>query len=611
MVHRVAATLLGFLGLAAPAAVAQSCADGTVGSGAGPETDVLFINGSSGLPGSRIVPVGVGEPITVRLDSARGGPIQGRYVVWVWTGPPSSPVSLVARGQLLGCLVNPAPVHSGASPQPIFCLRGTGVPPIACGSVTEVASPPTAPWAIARSRGSTSPRVFTLQGVLEDDQAANATGYSVTNAVTLVVGSEGRAPFVPPPPGGAATRYVSPSGSDSNDGLTPATAWRNLQHAADSAGPGDVVKIADGSYSRFTITVSGMEASPVILRATGAGAVIDNGTSSSTSPDRRDAIKIDSCTYLIVHGLRTVNAFRSGVRITNSLHVTVQAGVFANGGTWGIFTDYSDDVSLVGNECYGSVREHGIYHSNSGDRAIIRGNFCHDNNACGIQINADPAQQNPDLGTRGDGIAENCIVERNRCEGNGAAGGAALNFASIRSCTIRNNLLVNNLGQSGIVLWDDGFSPQYGSKDNRVFQNTVVFASGQGRFCLALRNGSTGNHAINNVFRGGRRGSISFRSDCLPGFVEDFNLCSSADGYGLFEDDETGTTYTLSQWQAISGGAVHDVIASPAFSDAASGNFTLAAGSPGVDQGTGTGVRGTHDGGPRPIGLYDMGCFER
>jgi hypothetical protein len=43
----------------------------------------------------------------------------------------------------------------------------------------------------------------------------------------------GSAPFIPPAPTGAATRYVSPTGNDANNGLTSATAWRNLQKAAD------------------------------------------------------------------------------------------------------------------------------------------------------------------------------------------------------------------------------------------------------------------------------------------------------------------------------------------------------------------------------------------
>jgi len=36
--------------------------------------------------------------------------------------------------------------------------------------------------------------------------------------------------------------------------------------------------------------------------------------------------------------------------------------------------------------------KHGIYHSNSGDRPTLRGNYCHDNAGAGIHMNADASQ---------------------------------------------------------------------------------------------------------------------------------------------------------------------------------------------------------------------------
>ncbi|MBI3843422.1 MAG: right-handed parallel beta-helix repeat-containing protein [Planctomycetes bacterium] len=588
---------------------AQDCGAGTVDGAAGPRA-VLFVNGSAGLPGSHVVGVDLVTPITLHLDAAPGGPATARYLLWLWNGPASNAGDLVVSGQTLGCLVNPTPLRAGALPQPVRCLRGVGSMPTECG-VPQRATPSTAPFTITRRRGVGAPGVFTVQGIIEDASAANSSGFSVTNAVTLVASGGGSAPFVPPPPGGTATRYVAPTGSDAANGTTPQTAWRSLQWAADHVSPGDVVDVADGHYARFTISIVGTQQSPVIFRATGSGAVIDSGMSSSLSPDRRDAIKVDSCEWLTIHGLRTANAFRAGARITNSLHVTIQAGVFATGGTWGIFTDYSDDVALIGNECFGSIAEHGIYHSNSGDRAILRGNYCHDNHACGIQINADPSQQDGSLGTRGDGIAQDCVIEQNLCTRNGVGGGAALNFASIRNCEVRNNLLVNNFGQSGIVLWDGGYGTQWGSMGNRVQQNTVVFQSGNGRFCLNFSNGSTGNRARNNVFRGGARGAITFTSDSLSGFDEDYDLLSSTDSYPICVDANTDATYTLAQWRTLTGGGAHDQAAVPVFTNAAAGDFTLTAASPGVNQGAATGVAGTYDGNPRPIGVTDMGCFER
>jgi hypothetical protein len=55
----------------------------------------------------------------------------------------------------------------------------------------------------------------------------------------------------------------------------------------------------------------------------------------------------------------------------------------------GIFTDYSDDLLLENNECFGSQGEHGIV-SDSEDRPVIE-TTASTIAAGGIQINADPA----------------------------------------------------------------------------------------------------------------------------------------------------------------------------------------------------------------------------
>ena len=452
--------------------------------------------------------------------------------------------------------------------------------------------------------GSNYSLTFTASGLT----SAVSSSFDVTTVST----GGGTAPFVPAAPSGTATYYVSPTGNNGNAGTSPGAAWLTLQHAADTVQAGDIVEVADGSYARFTLSsVTGTSGMPVVFRASGTGAIINSGTSSSVAPDSRDAIKIYDCHYVIIHGLRTQNAYRAGCRVTESFHVTIQGCVFSNGGTWGLFTDYSDDLILEGNECHNSGAEHGIYFSNSGDRVQIRGNYCHDNNASGIQINSDPAQQNAGFGTRGDGITENSVIENNWCIGNGAAGGAGLNFASIRNCDIRNNLIVNNLGQTGIALWDDGFSSAYGSMNNRIYHNTVVFQTGVGRFCLTMLNGSTGNDIKNNIFIGGARGAISWSTNSLSGTTADYNICRSTDAWNIYENDTTSTGYSLAQWQTLIGGATNSVTTAPAF--ASSSDFSLTTGSAGRDDGDNSlGVTTAHDGAGRPQGGgFDRGCFEK
>ncbi|MBI5170509.1 MAG: fibronectin type III domain-containing protein [Candidatus Eisenbacteria bacterium] len=49
----------------------------------------------------------------------------------------------------------------------------------------------------------------------------------------------------------AATRYVSPTGSDTNTGASPATAWRTISKANAAAVAGDVILVANGTYANF------------------------------------------------------------------------------------------------------------------------------------------------------------------------------------------------------------------------------------------------------------------------------------------------------------------------------------------------------------------------
>jgi hypothetical protein len=431
---------------------------------------------------------------------------------------------------------------------------------------------------------------------------------------TTSLGAGALAPFPVAMPTGTATHYVAPWGSDAQDGLTPQTAWREISHAATQVGPGDIVDIMDGAYQGPVLVrnVAGTAGAPVVFRATGTQAVLTG--SGNSNNDNRNSIFIGSSSHVVVYGLRIFASNRAGVRVSLSDHVTIAGCTLGNHARWGIFTDFADDLSLLGNECFGSIAEHGIYHSNSGDRAVIAGNFCHDNNLSGIQINADPQFLTPIGGYVPDGISSHCVVARNLCLNNGASGAAGINLASVRDSVIHNNVIVNDLwaNSTGIAMWDDGNGPQWGCKDNVVEHNTVAYASGAGRYALSLLNGSTGNRVRNNVFQGGRRGAIAFVSDSLPGLVCDGNVLWSVDGWPIIVRDEASwLAYTLAAWQGLGFGAssLHGV---PVFQAPASQDWSLASASPGRDDGLDVGVLTDHAATPRPVGAgVDRGAFDR
>ena len=413
-------------------------------------------------------------------------------------------------------------------------------------------------------------------------------------------------------PAGLAVRYVAPTGSDLQNGLTPATAWRQISHAVNQVGPGTVIEVADGAYAGPVLiqNLAGTIGAPLVVRATGAGAVLTG--SGSTNNTNKNSIFIGSSSWVTIEGLKVYGSQRAGCRVSLSHHVTIRNSVFGNHQKWGIFTDYADDLVLVGNECFGSIDEHGIYCSNSSDRNVIVGNWCRDNNASGIQINADPAFLAPIGGYVPDGISSHCVVERNRLTNNGVIGGAALNMASLRDSVIRNNVVTNSLwlNSSGIALWDDAAGAQWGSMRNLIEANTIAYDSGRGRFCITIMNGSIGNTIRNNVLRGGRRGALTWTLDSLPGLRSDGNLMWSVDSWPILVRDDVFQSFTLAQWQAT-GQDIHSIHAAPVFAQPAGLDWSLLPGTPGHDAAVFAATVLDHQGTPRGANPPDMGAYER
>lgn len=391
---------------------------------------------------------------------------------------------------------------------------------------------------------------------------------------------------------------VSPTGSDAVAGSAIAP-WRTLQHAADIVAAGDVVTVRAGHYTGFYLQTSGTASARITFSAE-AGAVIDHRNATTA-----DGINLEGADYITVEGFRIENPdhsiTRAGIRSVINTDAIIRNNIVDGMGTWGIFTGFSENLLIENNETSHSIDQHGIYVSNSADNPVIRGNRSWGNHDNGIHMNGDASQG-------GDGVITGALVENNIIYDNGTGGGSGINCDGVSNSVIRNNLLYNNHA-SGISLYQiDGGTP---SKNNLVINNTILEAA-DARWCLNVRDGSTGNHVFNNIFYnyGSYRGAMSVDADCLSGFVSDYNAVIDR-----FTTNDGDSVVSLAQWRVATGQDVHSFVATPTqlFVDVASDDYHPSATSPALDAGTSVNAPPTdRDGVARPQGAgIDLGAFER
>jgi parallel beta-helix repeat protein len=381
---------------------------------------------------------------------------------------------------------------------------------------------------------------------------------------------------------------------------TSLSPWKTLQHAADNAVAGDTVIVKPGTYAGFEMgwdnPQNGTAASPIVFLAQ-RGAVV-NSRNAKTA----DGIDLEGASYIVLDGFTVRNAgtiTRAGIRAVTDTGVVIRNDIIDSCGTWGIITGFSQNIVIQNNTCSRSVVQHGIYFSNSADNPVIRGNTVFSNNANGIHMNGDVSQG-------GDGIIANALVENNIIFDNGRAGGSGINCDGVKNSRIQNNLLYNNHA-SGISLYQiDASGP---SVNDTVVNNTIIEAV-DARWCINVKNGSTGTILYNNILYNYHpsHGSIDFDAASMQGLKSDYNIVMDR----LTADDNT--TLTLAAWRAATGQDAHSGVAIPAqlFVNPAGNDYHLLDTCAAVDKGTSADAPAQDiDGRARPQGKgWDIGAYE-
>ena len=358
---------------------------------------------------------------------------------------------------------------------------------------------------------------------------------------------------------GQQTYYVSPDGSNSNLGTSPGSAWRTLQFASDTVAAGDSVIALPGAYQGFHLQTSGTAASPITFSGQ-PGALIQQVNPVTN----QDGINLENVSHVLIEGFQlnspTSNT-RAGIRVVGdgfstedfSNSVTLRNNVATGWGKWGIFSGFANDLIIEGNQLSGSIEQHGIYVSNSGDRPVIRGNRVFNNHANGIHINGDINTGNTNFSSV-DGIISDALVSGNIIFGNGVGGGSGINADGAVNATIENNLLYDNHA-SGISLFQiDGGAASTGGE---IVNNTIINAD-DARWAINLRNGATNatlfNNIIFNLNESSFRGGIAALEGSEIGLTSDFNILDTR--FSLID----GTSaIQLSQWQSSTGNDLNSI----------------------------------------------------
>jgi len=370
----------------------------------------------------------------------------------------------------------------------------------------------------------------------------------------------------------ARTIYLSPQGKDANRCRAGAE-FASLARAVECLGPGDTLFIRNGTYQGgVEIKVQATAGHPTVIRGESLEAVIEG--SGEKIPD---AIRVQDAAHLVLENFTARNAGRAGAAVRHSHHVRIFGCRFADNNTWGIFTSFADDIHFENNETCGSKVQHGIYHSNSGDRFVIRGNRVHHNSGNGIHLNGDPEIPG------GDGVLNEGLVERNIIYENGKSGGAGINMTHVHDVLVRNNLLYNNYA-GGMTVYQDTGTFEQGSKRVVITGNTVFYQPGTGRSGVNVQTTSEKVVVAGNIFiSGGKRGNIEVNSDHLETVFSDCNVLWGVDPERCLERKDE--VLSLERWRSLSMNDRHSIDNDPLFVDPAAGDFRPASGSPAVDAG--------------------------
>jgi hypothetical protein len=427
----------------------------------------------------------------------------------------------------------------------------------------------------------------------------------------------------------ATIYYVSTTGNNNNSGLSPTSAWRNIQYAANHVQAGDTVNLLGGSYNEtVNIPVSGSATAGYITfqNYSGQDAAVD-GTGLGIPGGQYGLLNIASQSYIIIQGLEIrnykttkrnivpVGIYLSGAGsniqlLNNHIHDIVTSATGCNANALGIAVYGTkapaslNNITITGNEvnnlktgCSETISLDGNV-----DTFTVSYNLIHDNNNIGIDaigfegVSPDPAydrarngeisvntvynitsQGNPSYPKNcwcADGIyvdgGSNIIIERNLVHNVDLGIEMASEHLGHDTSyvTARSNLVYFG-NSAGISI--GGYANNVGGSDNiNVVNNSLLENDGKntGSGEFQIQYHATSNLFENNILYAGKQALLvnDFTNSSPSPATLDYNLYYISGNANSAAFVWQGKTYNgITAYQTVSGQDDHSIFADPEY----------------------------------------------
>lgn len=428
------------------------------------------------------------------------------------------------------------------------------------------------------------------------------------------------------------TYYVDPNGNDLADGRSPSTAWATVNKVTNAGlRPGSVVAFkAGGSWTGTQLTAQngviytsfGGGAKPIVDGDAKVQCFVGDGVNGVTVAKLRLINGLDHCVqFKGSENCRVIDCDTDNSGNDNIIFIDGCNDGLVSGGTHtnprnrlGTYipscievADDSHSITIEDVDCSGSLDISGVgltIHAHSGEAfptgITVRRSKFHGNAHAGVNIHTDGATLPADANI----VLEDCEIYDN--VDTDSVGGAqrGINISDFGSgvypigITFRDCRIYGNAGVAVAVEGDDV-----------SFERSLVACPGQGvlienakgvrfDFCT-IHQFNTGSGSVlratgsrcqdlgwgNCIWSTDLTGVVMLQmlADTGNGFTADYNLYKNsqsraASSHWHFE----GTSYDFVNWQAQTGQDAASFVDDPDFTDAASGDFTLKAGSPAI-----------------------------